>query len=170
MLTVSAVIPLYNGQQYINDAIGSALSQDYPVDEIIVVDDGSTDNGAFIVRDLIAKHPQIKLITQPNQGQASARNAGASASKCELIAFLDQDDLWYSTHVRLLVQPFEGTKDIGWSYSNIDEVDVNGKMVRNGLLDFHPNEHPKRSLHSCLAQDMHIFPPPPSSPRRRLLR
>jgi glycosyltransferase involved in cell wall biosynthesis len=159
MPTVAVVIPLYNGGKFIEKALRSALVQDHLVDEIIVVDDGSSDNGTLIVERLLQQYKTIRLITKLNGGQASARNFGVAASSCDLIAFLDQDDIWYPSHIRDLIQPFlEQKENIGWSYSNLDEIDVGGEMVRHGLLDFHPNEHPKRSLHSCLDRDMHIFP------------
>lgn len=86
---LSVIIPCYNSARYLAEAIGSILAQSYPGTEIIVVDDGSTDNTAEICSQL-----DVKLISQPNQGAAAARNAGVSAAKGNLLAFLDADDLW----------------------------------------------------------------------------
>jgi glycosyltransferase involved in cell wall biosynthesis len=87
---VSVIVPVYNGERHLRDALESILAQDYRPIEVIVVDDGSTDRSAEIVR----QFSEIRLISQPNQGPAAARNRGILASRGSLIAFLDQDDLW----------------------------------------------------------------------------
>ena len=86
---VSIIIPLFNGEKYIVETLKSALTQTYSDIEIIVVDDGSTDNGAEIV----ARYP-VTLIKQDNKGISGARNTGIRASKGEFIALLDQDDMF----------------------------------------------------------------------------
>ena len=85
---VSVIIPLYNSSKYIEDCIDSVLSQDYPNIEVIVVDDGSTDEGAS----LVGHYKNVKLIRQTNQGVTAARKAGVMASKGEWIMFVDADD------------------------------------------------------------------------------
>jgi len=89
MLRVSLIIPLYQGERFIAEAVASALSQEEPPAEVIVVDDGSTDGGPGIVRDM----PGVVCLRQSNRGPAAARNAGVEAASGDLIAFLDQDDL-----------------------------------------------------------------------------
>ena len=142
-MNISAIIPLYNGGKYIRGALDSVLRQDRPADEIIVVDDGSTDDGASIVAEMAASHPSIKLVSKPNGGQSSARNFGVRHSKGDLIALLDQDDEWYPHHLRILEQPFKETRSIplGWAYSNLDHVDVLGRMMTRSVLDTAP-QHP----------------------------
>lgn len=88
---VSVVIPCYNAERYIVAAIRSALAQEWPSLEILVIDDGSSDRSIDLVRE---KFPGVKLLCQPNQGVASARNYGISISEGEWIAFLDADDVW----------------------------------------------------------------------------
>lgn len=88
---VSVVIPTHNAAQFIGEAIDSALRQDYPNKEIIVVDDGSTDHTLDIARSYQGK---VSVIAQANQGAAVARNTGLDAAQGEFIAFLDSDDLW----------------------------------------------------------------------------
>ena len=95
---VSVIIPLYNGEKYIEETIKSVLSQTYAPVEIIVVDDGSTDKGADIAR----QYPVI-LIQQKNKGISGARNTGINASKGEFIALLDQDDLFKPNKIELQV-------------------------------------------------------------------
>ncbi len=94
-LTVSVIIPVYNGERFLAEAIQSVLNQTLPPDEIIVVDDGSTDGSAAIVAALPSP-PKIDLILvrQPNQGPAAARNRGIVLASGDLVAFLDADDLW----------------------------------------------------------------------------
>ncbi len=92
--TVSVVIPAYNAAATIEAAIRSALEQTRPPDEIIVVDDGSSDNTAAIVA---AMHPAITLIRQANAGCGRARNTGVRSAHGDWLALLDADDLWLPT-------------------------------------------------------------------------
>lgn len=89
--TVTAVIPVYNGERYVIDAITSVLGQTVRPIECIVVDDGSTDSTAALVAGF---GDQVTYLRQPNSGVSVARNHGASHASGELIAFLDHDDLW----------------------------------------------------------------------------
>ncbi len=91
---VSIITPCYNGSKYISETIDSVLAQTYPHWEMIVVDDGSKDNSADIVRAYAQKDARIQLIQQPNGGSASARNNGIRNAQGRYIALLDADDLW----------------------------------------------------------------------------
>jgi glycosyltransferase involved in cell wall biosynthesis len=93
MMKVSVVIPLYNKARHIKRAVDSVLAQTYSDFELIVVDDGSTDGGGDLVREII--DPRIRLIIQENSGECAARNRGVQESACELVAFLDADDEWF---------------------------------------------------------------------------
>lgn len=95
---VSVIVPVYNGVKFIAEAIESICAQNYHPLEIIIVDDGSTDDTSNIVQ----SYKNIRYIYQPNQGVAAARNTGIKNSSGELIAFLDADDLW--EHNKLNVQ------------------------------------------------------------------
>ena len=156
--SIAAIIPLYNGAPYIEEAIRSVLAQTVQPDEIVVVDDGSTDEGPAIVRRLGAA--RVTLVRQENAGQSAARNRGARHSTSALIAFLDQDDAWYPHHLQELLKPFDKERGIpiGWSYSNLDEVDEKGRLVNRGVLTLLSTTHPKRSLNTCLGEDMFILP------------
>ncbi len=88
--TVSYVMAVYNAERYVAESLASILSQSRPVDEIVVIDDGSTDGTAGIVR---ATDGPIRLIQQDNAGQSTARNRGVAESTGDLIGFLDGDDL-----------------------------------------------------------------------------
>jgi glycosyltransferase involved in cell wall biosynthesis len=87
---ISVIIPAYNAEKYISQAIESVLAQTYRPLEIVVVDDGSTDGTAAIA----CSCPAVRCIHQPNQGIATARNTGLATSTGELVAFLDADDCW----------------------------------------------------------------------------
>ena len=89
--SVSVIVPVNNGARFLSAALCSVKSQTLPADEIIVVDDGSSDGSADIVQ---REHPDAVLIRQPRAGVAAARNAGARRARCEALAFLDRDDLW----------------------------------------------------------------------------
>jgi glycosyltransferase involved in cell wall biosynthesis len=158
-LSISAIIPLYNGEKYIAQAIRSVERQIVKPIELIVVDDGSTDRGCEIVREL-AKSVALTLIHKPNGGQSSARNLGVRHSKGKLIALLDQDDMWYPNHLQELVKPFQKPRspELGWVYSDLDEADENGKMLTRRFLRTLPAPHPKRDMFSCLRQDMFVLP------------
>jgi len=89
-MNISVIIPCYNHADEVAQAIESALSQTRPPDEIIAVDDGSTDGSAGV----IARFKEVKLIRQENEGPAAARNAAAREAKGDWLALLDADDIW----------------------------------------------------------------------------
>ncbi len=158
-LRISVVIPLYNGARFITEALDSVFAQTLPPFEIIVVNDGSTDAGADLVRRVAAGRP-LRLLEQANAGQSAARNLGIRHASGTHIALLDQDDIWYPDHLEALAQPFLAprTTPLGWTYSNLDEVDEGGAMVAHSYLRLLPFHHPKRDLFACLSNDMFVLP------------
>src|SRR5919199_656326 len=98
---VSVLITNYNYEHYLKQAIDSALNQTYPHMEIIVVDDGSTDNSKQVIASYKDK---IISVFKENGGQASAMNAGFAISQGEIICSLDADDVWLPTKVEQVVQ------------------------------------------------------------------
>ncbi len=88
---ISCVIPVYNGERFLGEAIESALAQTYQPLEVIVVDDGSTDGTRSVVEQFGAR---VRYIWQAHARQTAARNTGIAAAQSEFIAFLDADDLW----------------------------------------------------------------------------
>lgn len=91
---VSIITPVYNGARFVSETIESVLAQTYPQWEMIVVDDGSKDDSAEIVRRYAEEDARITLLQQPNGGSASARNNGIRHAHGQYIALLDADDLW----------------------------------------------------------------------------
>ena len=91
-MRVSAVITAYNSETFVKDAVESVLRQTLPVDEVVVVDDGSSDRTGEIVKQFAERG--VRYLYQDNQGPGAARNCGVNATSGELIAFLDADDIW----------------------------------------------------------------------------
>lgn len=88
---ISCIVPVFNGERYVREAVDSILAQTHRPLEIIVVDDGSTDGTAAIIEKYSA---QVHYLLQPNSGPAAARNRGLRAARGDLLAFLDADDQW----------------------------------------------------------------------------
>jgi glycosyltransferase involved in cell wall biosynthesis len=109
--SVSVVIPAYNAAGTISETLESVVAQSYRPIEIIVVDDGSADDTAAIVRSRMADIPYLRLLTQANQGVSAARNAGIRAAKGAFIAFVDADDLWHPDKIALQVARFRSGGD-----------------------------------------------------------
>ncbi len=105
----SVVIPLYNKAAHIRDTLNSVLAQNYADYEVIVVDDGSRDNGATIVEAFAAEHEAVSLIRQDNAGVSVARNTGIAHARNDYVAFLDGDDLWlpsFLSEIAALIDEF----------------------------------------------------------------
>jgi glycosyltransferase involved in cell wall biosynthesis len=153
------VVPLFNGEKWITECIESVFSQTRPADEVIVVDDGSGDNGIEKVRELGRSYP-LTLLFKENGGQSATRNYGVAHAKSDLIAFLDQDDMWYPTHLERLEQEYEahGGPKFGWVNSNLDRIDAHGLLVSKSFLNELGSTQPKHSVLSCLREDMFILP------------
>ncbi len=100
---VSVIIPVYNGEQFLAEAIESVLAQTYHSYELIIVDDGSTDG----TREIALSYPVVKYVCQTNSGTASARNRGIEIAQADYLAFLDADDLWMPHKLSLQVKAFE---------------------------------------------------------------
>lgn len=160
--SIAAIIPLYNGAAYIEEALTSVLNQVLTPNEIIIVNDGSIDSGPDIVERIINEHPDrnIRLFSKENGGQSLARNHGVAQSGSDLIAFLDQDDIWYPNHLEELVKPFlrPSYPELAWVYSDLDEVDQQGNMIARNFLTTLGTPHPKRDVFECLREDMFVLP------------
>ena len=120
---VSIITPIYNGERYVSETINSVLNQTYSKWEMIVVDDGSKDNSAAIVRQFADKDNRIQLLQQPNGGSASARNNGIKHANGQYIALLDADDLWEPNFLesQLALMKEKGAVVVHASYKRIDE-------------------------------------------------
>ena len=93
MVEVSIIVPIYNVERYLNRAIDSILKQTFTDYEIILINDGSTDNSFSIAQEYVEKYPErIRLITQKNAGLSAARNRGIDEALGEYVCFIDSDD------------------------------------------------------------------------------
>jgi glycosyltransferase involved in cell wall biosynthesis len=126
---VSVIIPTYNYARFLGEAIDSVLAQTYPVKEIIVVDDGSTDGTASI----LAKYGDgVQVFRQQNRGPAAARNEGVKHAGGELIAFLDADDSWVPDKLAKQVRKFrEG--NFGVVNCGIRHTDEEGRFASDNV-------------------------------------
>lgn len=124
---VSVIIPVYNQAEYIGQAIESALAQTFPKVEILVVNDGSTDQTAHV----LAHYAQdIQLITQENAGLCAARNRALHEATGRYIAFLDADDLWYSEKLTDSVTYLEQHPEIDIVVGAWDWINEDGILIR----------------------------------------
>jgi len=105
-LLISVIIPVFNGERYLAEAVASIRSQNYEPLEIIIVDDGSTDGTAILAQSLGA---DIRYFYQPNAGPSAARNRGLLEAQGELIAFLDADDIWPEKSLELRLTAMQST-------------------------------------------------------------
>jgi glycosyltransferase involved in cell wall biosynthesis len=125
---VSIVIPVYNGQAFVGRTLNSALAQSYRPIEIVVVDDGSTDETPKIIEAAAATNTNIRRFRRDNHGIAATRNFGISQAKGELIAPLDADDLWHSQKIARQVEMMQASSPaVGLVYCwsvEIDESDL----------------------------------------------
>lgn len=119
MPAVTVIIPTYNSARYLAAAVQSVIDQTWTDWELIIVDDGSTDGTA----DLIAAKfldPRVRLVRQPNQGDAAARNTGIRLSTSPLLAFLDADDLWRPEKLQQQIQVLRELPDVDVVYCGIE--------------------------------------------------
>lgn len=115
MTLISVIIPVYNGEKYLAEAIESILSQSYRPLEIIAVDDGSVDGSATIVRGFA---PTVTYVYQANGGIGSARNKGISMATGDYFAFLDNDDIWVAEKLARQMAIFDGDPDVELVYGH----------------------------------------------------
>ncbi len=134
MLTVSVIIPTYNRDWCLDQAIDSVLAQDYTDFELIVVDDGSDDETSR----LLEAYPQVMTLVQDHQGVSAARNAGVLASQGRFVAFLDSDDTWKPSKLSEQVAFFDGHPEI--NICQTQEI-----WIRNGIRVNPRRKHQKPS-------------------------
>lgn len=120
---VTVLINNYNYGRFVGQAIESALDQTYPNLEIIVVDDGSTDDSRNVIR---RYEGRVRAIFKENGGQASAFNAGIAAANGEWICFLDSDDYWTKNKVQVVADGIRSAPEAGLVYDSVQPVDSQG--------------------------------------------
>lgn len=138
---VSIVMPAFNAEQYISDSIKSVQNQIYDNWELIVVDDGSTDNTFDVVKGIADYDNRIKLLRQENGRQGKARNAALQIALGEWIAFLDADDLWLPEKLAVQMKLLKSNSKVdlvytsGWIFNTAHENNLEKYEVPEGLQD-----------------------------------
>lgn len=138
MATVSVVVPAYNAEQYIEDALTSIFAQTYTDFEVIVVDDGSTDNTREIVNTF--NDPRLRYVYQKNAGPSVARNTGINLSRSEYIAFLDADDQWEPQFLEQMLAVLEEDPSADAAYCGFQYMDSNAVLLPNKVYRGVPPE------------------------------
>ena len=124
---VSVVMPVYNVENYVAEAVKSVLEQTFKDLELIIVDDGGRDDSMKICMGF--QDPRIRIICQPNRGLAGARNTGIAAARGEYVALLDSDDRWDATKLMLHVIHLKANAAVDVSYSGSRLINSTGKPV-----------------------------------------
>jgi glycosyltransferase involved in cell wall biosynthesis len=124
---VSVVIPCFNQGKYLNETVTSVLASSYKHIELILVNDGSTDNSLEIAKKLEASHPEIRTIDQPNGGVAKARNTGITIASGKYILPLDGDDLISSDYIQKAVDALEANPELKVAYCQAVKFNESGQ-------------------------------------------
>jgi len=147
-------MPAYNVEPYVGEAIRSALAQTYGDLEVIVVDDGSRDGTAEVVREAARRDDRVRLVQQPNRGLAGARNTALRASRGEAFALLDSDDVWEPEFLAQQMAILDARPDVdivtgnGWYL----EGPNHGKVARPS-----PDPRPDPTLASIIGDEWSVF-------------
>ncbi|MFA5984822.1 MAG: glycosyltransferase family A protein [Methylococcaceae bacterium] len=160
---ISVIMPCYNAEQYLHTGIASVFGQTYPNLELIVVNDGSTDNSLAILQAL--NDPRLQIINQTNQGVCGARNQGLQAANGDFIAFLDADDTWHPDCLSKLYQALQDQPTAVLAYCGWQNIGLPGGQGQpyipqdlesgNKRLDLFTNCC--WPIHACLSQKQAIF-------------
>jgi glycosyltransferase involved in cell wall biosynthesis len=129
---ISVVIPTYNNAALLRETLNGVCGQTWKDFEVIVVDDGSTDDTAKIVK---AYDPNVRYVHQPNHGPAAARNKGVSLAHGDLIAFCDHDDVWNDQHLETMLRCFDEHPAAAMCFADAEYF---GASVTQGMRHIHP--------------------------------
>jgi glycosyltransferase involved in cell wall biosynthesis len=159
---VSVVIAAYNMGQYIREAIDSVLAQDWPAVEVVLVDDGSTDETACAL-DAYADEPRVTVIRQANAGQTKAKNAGLRVARGEYVGFCDADNVWLPGKLRRQVPLLQANPGAGVVYGDVALIGpageslpaprvkrwggrISGRLLADNFVTFNTTLTPRRVL------------------------
>lgn len=151
---ISCIVPVYNGERYLGEALDSILAQTYRPLEIIVVDDGSTDGTPRIAGQY---RDRIRYLRWENRGPAAARNRGVTVARGEFIAFLDADDLWHQEKLRRQIDRFKVRQELEISVAHfqnfwVPELSDEAERFRN-----HPVARPTPGYTASLLMRRRVF-------------
>ena len=134
--TVSVVVPCYNAAPYVREAVLSVLSQTRPPLEVLVIDDGSTDDSGAVVQAI--DDPRVRYHRQENGGAAAARNLGLDLARGDLVGFLDADDLWRPHALEVLASMIEASPDIACAFADFERFEDGSRRVIGTQLRLYP--------------------------------
>ena len=127
---VSVIMPIYNAEKYLADAVNSIFEQDYKNIEIVLVDDCSKDRSVEIIAEFQKEHPKIIYhLQEKNMGAGAARNKALELAKGRYVAFLDSDDLWMPTKIQRQLDLMKMKKS-PFSYTAIEMIDENNNTIK----------------------------------------
>ena len=155
--TISVVLPVYNGEAHVREAVQSIVNQTVSPDELVVIDDGSVDSSLSIIQSMDIPFP-VRIHRQKNSGQSAARNAGGRHASGEFLAFIDQDDRWLSDHLEKLHAAISDDPAVGWVFTDFDQVDAEGNTITTHFIAETGVQHPKRSLSAVMSADLMALP------------
>ena len=153
---LSIIIPSYNHEQYIGEAIQSVISQKYQNWELIIVDDGSKDHSVEIIKEF--DDSRISLILQENQGAHNAINRGLREAKGEYLAILNSDDVYEADRFSIMISEMEKDSELGFVCSYIRVIDSKGKDlgVKQGWKNMEPWLVPHKELSFAATEDFKL--------------
>ncbi|MGS0999218.1 glycosyltransferase family 2 protein [Rhodanobacter sp. UC4451_H18] len=134
MALVSVVIPTFNRAYCLARTLDSVLAQTHAELEILLVDDGSTDETAELVRQRYGDEPRLHYITQPNAGVAAARNHGLRLARGEFVALLDSDDFWQPWKIELQLRCMQQFPELGMVWTDMEAIDPNGRVFNRAYI------------------------------------
>ena len=153
MPKISVVIPVYNKEKYLKNTIKSVLQQSFSDFELILIDDGSTDYSANIIKQF--SDSRIVFYTQENQGVSATRNKGISLANSELIAFLDADDYWYPNHLQEIYDLYLNFPDAKFFATAYEIIYQNGG-VKKHVYPF-PEKQIQIEKYYRFSKGIHLF-------------
>ena len=136
---VAVVIPAYNAEETLAETLESVLAQTHTALDVVVVDDGSTDDTRQIAETFAQRDPRVRVLSRPNGGVARARNTGIAATTAEFVAPVDADDLWHPKKIaRQLAVMRAGGPELGFVYTPFRNIDKQSRVIGNsGIGPFH---------------------------------
>ncbi len=153
MAKVSTIVAVYNGAATVDRALRSIFAQTFTDNEVVVVNDGSTDDTASV---LSRYGDRIRVITQPNRGVAAARNAGVRASRGDYVAFLDDDDEWMPEKLARCVAAIEQDKNCVLVYTDLLKVNLKGEPMPDQTGEINETDSP--TMAQLLALPWNVVP------------
>ncbi len=153
-MKVSIIIPCYNAEKYIPQTIQSILDQSFTDWELIIIDDGSTDNSKYVIQPFLSNN-NIQYYFQANQGVSAARNNGAKIAQGNFLAFLDADDIWHEDFLKEMTTLLEDSPNNVLANGNAQQIDKEGV-----LKDVYYSGHSENAIDSILTfkSDHGTFP------------